>query len=76
VSDTLEQLRGKPIEELIAEHDRLAANTGVGVDYYLDEIARRDATALAEAIVRNTEAVAAEVGRLFELSEASDARRG
>lgn len=64
MSDTLEQLRGKPIEELIAEHDRFATNTNVGVAYYLDEVARRDATALAEAIARNTEAVASEVARL------------
>jgi hypothetical protein len=74
VSHTLADLRAKPIAELIAEHDHLAKTTSVGVNYYLDELARRDAAAIATAIARNTEAVAAEVGRLFELSEASGKR--
>lgn len=35
-------LRAATDEELIAEHDRLAANTGVGTAYYTEELRHRD----------------------------------
>jgi CHASE3 domain sensor protein len=45
VSHTLKQLREIPNEELVRLHDEIAVHTQVGVDYYLSELARRDAAA-------------------------------
>jgi len=36
------QLRSVPTEQLIREHDEKAKNTEVGVNYYLEELRRRD----------------------------------
>jgi hypothetical protein len=74
MSEPLRDLRSMPLDALITEHDRLAQNTSVGTRHYLEEVARRDAIGLADAIASNTEQVAAEVRRLFELSEASGKR--
>jgi hypothetical protein len=59
VSFSLEQLRGLPTEELVRRHDRLATNTSVGVSYYLEELARRDAAAQTQTIIELTEQMAA-----------------
>lgn len=40
---TLAQLRQASDDELISRHDALAESTVVGVSYYLEELARRDA---------------------------------
>ncbi|MDQ1597002.1 MAG: hypothetical protein QOI70_426 [Microbacteriaceae bacterium] len=74
MSYTLKDLRAASEEELIAAHDQRAKNTGMGVDYFLGEVARRDAIKLSEAIKENTDRVAAEVQRLFELTEAAGRR--
>jgi len=50
------ELRATPDEELIAEHDRHAGNTGVGTGYYMEELDRRDrnrAMAATEQLARN-----------------------
>ncbi len=39
---TLHQLRETSDERLVEFHDEAARNTGVGVNYYLDELKRRD----------------------------------
>jgi len=74
MSYSVDQLRSLPIEHLIAEHDRLAINTSPGVDYYLNEISRRDSVAFAEEVAANTEKVAEEVVALARLTEASGRR--
>lgn len=68
MSFSLEQLRALPRDELIAEHDRLAQNTSVGVSYFLDELARRDAAALAEQVAGNTVEVAQSSERMEKLT--------
>jgi len=42
MSETLANLRSIPTDQLIKTHDFLAQNTIAGVQYYLDELARRD----------------------------------
>ncbi|MDP2929740.1 MAG: hypothetical protein Q8O01_06760 [Candidatus Omnitrophota bacterium] len=42
MSKKLVELRSMPLEELIGEHDKAAEHTFVGINYYLDEISRRD----------------------------------
>ena len=46
------------MEDLIAEHDRIAQNTQLGLQYFIDEIARRDATRQTARIVNLTWAIA------------------
>ena len=55
MSYSLHDLRSIPEERLITEHDQIAQHTSVGVQYYLDELARRDATKLAEKTEGATE---------------------
>jgi hypothetical protein len=47
----LEDLRRLSDDELIRRHDQQAMNTVVGIDYYLNELARRD-TARQTATIR------------------------
>jgi CHASE3 domain sensor protein len=42
MSFSIAQLRAMSDAELIATHDALARNTSVGINYYLDEIERRE----------------------------------
>ena len=42
MSHSLEELRKLPDEQLIIEHDKHAKHTQVGINYYLDELYRRD----------------------------------
>jgi hypothetical protein len=74
MSYSVAELRARSVGDLVAEHDQQAVHTVPGVDYFLDELARRDAVALSEAIKDNTDRVAAEVQRLFELTEAAGRR--
>lgn len=59
MSYLLKQLRAAESEELVARHDAVAENTSVGVNYYLDELARRDANAQGERMVRLNERMVA-----------------
>ena len=42
MSESLRDLRAMPESELIDKHDRLAKNTAIGINHYLNELARRD----------------------------------
>jgi len=55
----LKDLRSVTEEELIAAHDDLAEDTVAGVNYYLDELARRDTERTNKALVRLTWALVA-----------------
>lgn len=59
MSHALEELRSMSKEELIQRHDAAATHTSVGVSYYLDELARRDAAEQTERIVRLNDEMAA-----------------
>lgn len=58
MSMTLKELRDASDEKLIAEHDRIAQNTGVGIAYYLAELERRDSAATNKTMVGLTKAIA------------------
>lgn len=51
------QLREMSDEQLIVSHDRLAENTALGVNYYLDELRRRAADRQTERLVELTVAI-------------------
>jgi len=54
----MEQLREMTEAELIAEHDAAAGNTVLGLDYYLEDLARRRADRQTATMVRLTWAIA------------------
>jgi hypothetical protein len=58
MSDSVKELRSLPTEQLIAEHDQRTAHVEPGVDYYLTELARRDAAEQTAEIVRLSRRVA------------------
>ena len=58
MSHTIKQLREIPTDELIRLHDEIAVHTVVGVDYYLSELARRDAAAQTRQMLWLTWAIA------------------
>lgn len=58
MSETLRELRMLSLDELIRRHDRAAEHTQVGVSFYLEEIARRDAAAKVAAMLRLTRWIA------------------
>jgi hypothetical protein len=74
MSYRVDELRELSTDELIAAHDRAATNVSWGVRDYLDELARRDALAVSEAVKDNTDRVAAELKVLYELTQAAGAR--
>ena len=51
---SLKQLRGIDIEELISEHDKLAEHLVPSVNYYLEEISRRDQDKQTKAMLSYT----------------------
>jgi hypothetical protein len=55
IAMSLTALRAAADDELIKQHDKLAATTQAGVDYYLNELRRRDeqrAIAASENLAR------------------------
>jgi hypothetical protein len=48
---SLKELRAASDEDLVARHDAEAKNASAGVNYYLDELARRDAHDQGERMV-------------------------
>ncbi len=42
MSHTIERLRAASDDDLIREHDKVATHMQAGVDYFLDELRRRD----------------------------------
>jgi hypothetical protein len=55
---SFQELRETSSEELVRAHDAEAEHTVVGVNYFLDELARREAAAQTAAIVKLTLAIA------------------
>jgi hypothetical protein len=58
LSYSLSELRDLPTGELVARHDAVAQTTSVGVAYYLDELARRDAAEAADRLTELTQEMA------------------
>jgi hypothetical protein len=71
MSHPLQELRSLSREDLIHRHDQLAQNTFVGIDYYLAELARRDAAEQTAEIVRLTRIVAILTAVITVLTAAS-----
>ena len=65
---TVNELRSMTDERLIEAHDRRATHAEGGVDYYLNEIARRDFSALAESVAASTKVIAASGTRMERLT--------
>jgi hypothetical protein len=53
-SPSLKELRAMSDDQLIEAHDRLARNTVVGTQHFLDEIARREQSRQTEAMLSYT----------------------
>jgi hypothetical protein len=53
----LEELRALSDDELVAMHDENAKNTVVGIDYYLNELQRRELSRQAKASYRFSTAI-------------------
>ena len=57
MSQSIEQLRKLSDEEVIELHDRVATNTSVGVQFYLDEIHRREQNKQTDVMVKYTKQI-------------------
>jgi hypothetical protein len=51
------ELRRMPKEDLVQEYDRLAGSTQVGLNFYLEEIARREVEEQSQRMLTMTEAM-------------------
>ncbi len=58
MSYPVSELRALGSDDLIARHDSIADNAAVGITYYLDELARRDAAESTNRLVELTEELA------------------
>lgn len=58
MSYTIAELRAKSDEELIAEHGKLSRNVVLNVNYYLQELARRESVRQTEAMISLTRKIA------------------
>lgn len=54
MSLTYQKLREIGDDELIERHDEIASNTAVGIDYYLEELARRDSHRINDSMLKCT----------------------
>lgn len=68
MSYSIEELRSIPRDELIARHDSAAKNTSVGVKYYLEELARRDAAERGAEVVELSRRLAQQTAEMVELN--------
>lgn len=59
MSYTYEKLRRVSDEELIRQHDESAKHTVVGISYFLDELARRDAQKVNNSMLKCTKWITA-----------------
>jgi len=59
MSRSIAELRNVSDDELIRNHDKLARNTSIGVNYYLIELARRESAPQQATMIRLTYAIAA-----------------
>lgn len=48
MASSMKELRALTDDELIKQHDRLAANTAIGVNYYLNELRARQQSKINE----------------------------
>ena len=55
---SIRELRDTTDDVLIRDHDVLAESTVVGVDYYLDELARRESARQQARMIKLTYAIA------------------
>ena len=53
-SPSLKELRAMSDDQIIEAHDRLAQNTIVGTQHFLDEVARREQSRQTEAMLAYT----------------------
>jgi len=53
-AETLAELRALSDDELVRKHDKVAKNTDVGTNHYLQELWRRDQSRQTEAMRRYT----------------------
>lgn len=51
---TIAELQALSDDELVKQHDALAASTSVGTGYYLDELRRREVERQSERMLRLT----------------------
>ena len=56
---SIEQLRNTPDDELIKNHDTIAPTTVTGVDYFLNELRRREAAREQKTMINLTYAIVA-----------------
>ncbi len=56
---TIAELRSLSDDELVKQHDQLAASTSVGVSYYLEELERRSVDRQGRRMLRLTWVVTA-----------------
>ncbi|MFO7583969.1 MAG: hypothetical protein R6W69_04490 [Anaerolineales bacterium] len=54
MTSSLKELRSLSSEDLIKKHDQLARTTSHSVNYYLQELARRDQNAQTEVMLKLT----------------------
>jgi hypothetical protein len=57
ISPSIAKLKQMSDEQLIEQHDLLAPNTGVGTQFYLDELNRRSQDRQTFAILRSTKII-------------------
>ena len=57
MSQSIEELRKLSDDDVIALHDRVAQNTQVGVQFYLDEINRREQNKQTDLMVKYTKQI-------------------
>ena len=65
---TLKELRSLPTDELVERYDEQAGHVQAGVDFWLQELARRDADALARRVAANTDEMAQSGKRMERLT--------
>jgi hypothetical protein len=68
MSYSLKELRELPTDELIRQHDHAAETASVGVNYFLEEIARRHSAEQTERIIALTEQMAASTRTVEKLT--------
>lgn len=68
MSNPLAELRSLPDDEVIRLHDAIAVHTSVGVDYYLTELARRDADRQGTRMVELTDEIRTLTGSIASMT--------
>jgi len=74
MSLNVSELRSMSTERLIELHDAKAVHTSTGVNYYLEELARRDSQEVLNAVAANTSDVREQVEQFARLTKRSGDR--